>query len=962
VTGSRIRLEAAGTLEPTTSIAQAYLDERGQTNLADALNSIPGYRGAVTPDGVQNSFGQGVNFINAYKLGSSRTLTLIDGRRAVSSNVPTIFGNAAPGTQVDLNIIPAILVYRVERVGIGGAPAYGSDAIAGTVNIRLRRDFTGLELRGTAGLSDRGDNFRHNLAVLYGGTFNDGRGHLTLALSHDRVDGVKQNRRGFYRANIGEVPNLDAAGLTPDGDGRLNPVIGYDTGPDDGVPGSVMVRDFTIPYLTEGGLIVGGALNRAMQFDRAGNLVPFDRGIRYAGPFAGGGDGFRLNDYGQITSDLRRFSTSLLFDYELNERLRIFAEGLFYDGRADQLVDQPDFNAALFTGRSGPLVFPVTNPFLADQARNLLLANGYGAFMLSRANADIGDPTGYARSQVYRTVLGLDGELALGKRALNFELSVTYGRSDFTDHDQQIDQQRFINAVNVTRDGTGAIVCDPAPILPAGGLPVADPACRPLNLFGEGAPSAESLDYVLRDVAAHSRLEQWVVNANIGGSPFDLFGNPFAFNLGYEHREEKGRFAPDAFLQAGLGRSVAVAPTSGAYDLDEFFGEALYPLIRPENQAIFHRLELFARARYTDNSANGGSTAWTTGGRFQPVPDITLRGNFTRSFRSPSITELHAPQGSAKLTVPDLCSSANITGGPAPDLRARNCAAFLAAFPAATPRLASAISVPALAGGNPALRNERADSWTIGAVVEPRILPGLSLHADYLDIRIVDPIAYLSVTEIASACFDNPDFDLADPAKGNGFCAAIGRDADGQVLADAANPAVRTGFINGKSIRFSGIEAGLDYIAQPDQIGLPGSLAVNGTLFYVRRRVENVTGVNPVRIDGQIGDPEFQGQLRLAYAMPRWGGAVQCNYTGEQLFSRYNRGPSPSDARELDKLDDFVTVDANLFVEPAQGWRLNLAVTNLFNRQGQDYFGYLIPASINDALGRRFTLSLTRRL
>jgi outer membrane receptor protein involved in Fe transport len=96
--------------------------------------------------------------------------------------------------------------------------------------------------------------------------------------------------------------------------------------------------------------------------------------------------------------------------------------------------------------------------------------------------------------------------------------------------------------------------------------------------------------------------------------------------------------------------------------------------------------------------------------------------------------------------------------------------------------------------------------------------------------------------------------------------------------------------------------------------------------------------------------------------MPRWGGAVQCNYTGEQLFSRYNRGPSPSDARELDKLDDFVTVDANLFVEPAQGWRLNLAVTNLFNRQGQDYFGYLIPASINDALGRRFTLSLTRRL
>ena len=147
-----------------------------------------------------------------------------------------------------------------------------------------------------------------------------------------------------------------------------------------------------------------------------------------------------------------------------------------------------------------------------------------------------------------------------------------------------------------------------------------------------------------------------------------------------------------------------------------------------------------------------------------------------------------------------------------------------------------------------------------------------------------------------------------------------------------------------------------------ERIGLPSSIALNGTLFYVHRRVENITGVNPVRIDGQIGDPEFQGQVRLAWALPRWGVGVQLNYTGEQLFSRYNRGPSPGDARELDELDDFVTIDANLAVQPAAGWRMNLSVINLFDRQGQDYFGTIIPASINEALGRRITLSLTRRL
>ncbi|NCA02599.1 MAG: TonB-dependent receptor, partial [Sphingomonadaceae bacterium] len=120
VTGSRIRLPNLINVEPTVSVSQQYLQDRGLTNVADALNEIPGYRGSVTPAGAQGSFGQGVNFINSYGLGSNRSLTLLNGRRVVSSNVTTIFGNASPGTQVDLNIIPVILVDRIDRVSIGG--------------------------------------------------------------------------------------------------------------------------------------------------------------------------------------------------------------------------------------------------------------------------------------------------------------------------------------------------------------------------------------------------------------------------------------------------------------------------------------------------------------------------------------------------------------------------------------------------------------------------------------------------------------------------------------------------------------------------------------------------------------------------------------------------------------------------------------------------------------------------
>lgn len=167
VTGSRIRRSSFDMLEPTVSIDSKYLENRNLTNIADALNELPGFRGSVTPNGAQNGFGQGVNFINTFGLGSNRTLTLVNGRRVVSSNVTTIFGNNG-GTQVDLNIFNPILIDRIDRVSIGGAPVYGSDAIAGTVNVITKTRFTGLEIRATTGVTEYGDNFRYNVSGAYG--------------------------------------------------------------------------------------------------------------------------------------------------------------------------------------------------------------------------------------------------------------------------------------------------------------------------------------------------------------------------------------------------------------------------------------------------------------------------------------------------------------------------------------------------------------------------------------------------------------------------------------------------------------------------------------------------------------------------------------------------------------------------------------------------------------------------
>ena len=545
--------------------------------------------------------------------------------------------------------------------------------------------------------------------------------------------------------------------------------------------------------------------------------------------------------------------------------------------------------------------------------------------------------------------------------------SGNYGRTDITDVGQDLNRQNFINAVNVTRDGNGNVVCTATPTNNAapGGTPKADPNCVPLNILGFGRASPEARAYVVSENRTESSLEQWVINANFGGSPFDLLGNPVGFNVGYEHRNEKGSFTPSDFQQRGLGRSVGIAPVSGEYNVDEFFGELLIPLITPSNNLSFlNRVEVFGRGRYVDNTVNGGFFAWSAGGKLSPIEDVTFRGNYTKSFRAPAITELFLPVSNAFNTVADYCSPANIGAGPAPDIRTRNCQAFLAAFPNATPLDAAGATVPSQSGGNDQLDNEVAKSFTYGVIIQPRFVPGLSVTVDYIDINIEQPISNLGVGDIGSACFDNPDFNISDPANGNAFCsrirryaqgeggtAANGGDRGGQVVVDPLNPGIRTGFVNGNRIDFSGIQSTLDYSTSLSGVGLPGRFQIGGDMLYVRRRLVDITGVAPERSDGTLGDPEFSAQLNLRYLGDVFGLSTSINYVGEQLFNRTTRGP---DIREIDELDDYATVNIGAYVDVGDDFRLSAAVTNLFDRQGQEYFGVLIPASFNDLFGAAF--------
>lgn len=996
VTGTRIRLPNLESLEPTVTLDSRALRERNFTNVADALNELPGNRGSVTPAGGQG-FGQGTNFVNNFGIGSNRTLTLVNGRRFVSSNVATIFTNAGAGTQVDLNVIPAILVDRIDTVSVGGAPVYGSDAIAGTINVILRNKYDGIEASVTNGISEEGDNRNYNLSGIAGTNLFNDRLNLTFAFSHDNLKGLVANDRDFLRRRIGNVTNptsAQAAAFRNPGvsaDGRLNPANGFNNSTTDLNSPSTLARGINIPFLTRGGLITatnltgagtnplnpavpfGTVTNFGLQFDPSGNLIPFNQGVVFPGTSGTGGEGFTFADFTQITSDLKRTTLTGFLTYEINDKFDIFVEGTHFRSRADELVQQPTFNSSLFGGTSGQVSFSVNNPFLTSQARAALVSRGVTNFSISRASDDLADLTGFNETRIYYGVGGVRGDLETLGRTVNVETYASYGLVRSLDFGQALNSQNFINAVNVTTNASGQIVCTTAQTRPGGfaapgGTPIADPNCVPLNILGENRGSQAALDYVLEDTVVTSEQEQFVFNANLATTLFSMFGNDVGISLGYEHREEKASFQPDAFVVAGRGRSVPIGGLSGKYNLDEGFGELVVPLFTPNNNFFLSSATLFGRGRYTDNSIVGSNFAYTVGGTFAPIRDVEFRGNYTQSFRSPAITELFLPVVNAFNFVNDLCFVGARNLGPAPATRARNCAAFIAAFPNTNfnvPDPASTASVPSQSGGNIGLQNEKATSYTFGAIIRPRFIPRLAITADYINIRLNDPIANLTAAQVVSGCFDNENFDTSDVLNANAFCSRIRRDPATGRVTNTPGPNIRTGFVNGNVIRFSGIQGTFGYSLPLSGIGLPGEFSASGDMLYVRRRVNDITGVAPVRSDGELSDPEFAGQLRLRYVNRKFGINTTLNYTGEQLFSRLNREegqPSQGrDAREIDELDDFVTVNGGVFFDPTEAFRLTFSVNNVFDRRGQKYFGELIPASFlnsgGDQIGRRFSAS-----
>ena len=963
VTGSRIKRPNYESLEPSVVVNSAAIEQRGYQTVADALNEQPTFGvpgSSPVGNGQAGAFGSGQNFVNFLGLGSQRTLVLVNGRRFVSSNTASIFGPTATGLQVDLNSINTKLIDRVETIAIGGAPIYGSDAIAGTVNIILKRNYKGLDIDAQNGISQRGDAREFRVRSLLGHNFLDGRGNVTLAGEYNVTKGflfsdrAQTNAGNFY----GDCPATNTVNTQ-----CLNPRLSYPALSPYGIPN---VRSLALVLSPQQSAALGGLQTgvldvngNPLRFDAAGNLVPINFGTLIGSPgvfnqFSNGD--YDINSTQQLLTDTKRYNLNAVAQIQVTPNIRVFGEGWYAYSKGTNLRAQPIYNTRLFGpvgDPAGPIAISINNPFLSEAARATIasqLPAGRNTFYLTRANTDIRSGRASSATTLYRGILGIDGDYHLGWRKWTFEAVVNYGHSKTVGYEPEIDFQNFSNAVNATRDASGNIVC--APGYTNSTDQTISSTCAPLNLFGSGQASQAAVDYISAIARPVGVNKQTVYTLSTSGPLFHLPGGDFSVAAGFEHRKESTSFDPGSYYRGApngdgtytsYGQDSLIVPLTGSYHTNEVFGEARAALISPSNHVPgIYSLELHGAARYVSHSTAGKDTTWTAEGRWGILRDIAVRANFTRAIRSPSITEIFNPSSSFFDFANDPCDRRNLTQGPDPATRAANCAA--AGVPTGFNATSNLASFSQAVSGNASLQNEKSNAFSVGVILSPRFIPHLTVSADYLNIRLNGAISQFTGSQVVASCYDAKSF----PA--NQFCGNVTRDPATNQLSF-----IRSSYFNAALYKYRGIIGALDYRVPTPFLGSLSHLGLNASYQHLieLKQSADVNSV-PTTIGGGYGYPKDSAVATLNYDNGPIAMFLQANYTGKVRYdpdTDYNFYQYPT-AHSVVYLNTGVTFDV------AKRYTFRLSVDNLLDASAPNPYQGGSSSYFPGLLGRYYRASV----
>jgi outer membrane receptor protein involved in Fe transport len=799
VTGSRIQSNFDRPT-PVTILGAERLKDRGLTNVGDALNELPQFRASSTPATSGLNAGPGQNIggrvLDLRGLGAVRTLTLVDGKRFVP---------ATTQATVDTNMVPSIMLSRAEVVTGGASAVYGSDAVAGVVNLLIDKKYTGYKFNAELGVTDKNDDFTRQFGAEAGWQVGSNL-HLVVGGEWEKSNGVGACRERDWCANgliivgrnplaPGQVPTIPASNILPNANTWSATFNGVTTPPSSAFVG----RDVPLLRAIDGITFNADGTPRRFQFGSLVNSI-----WMYGGEGGGPAENNPYFDF-PIVSPSQRYSTMGYLTWDATSDLT-FEVGVN--------VGKSEGRHRSSAYRSNAIVIRADNPFLprsSDPTLDIptILANsGLTSFTLGKGFDDIGPTQIHVKDNLFRVVTSAKYDIGGSWSA---DMYYQYGRNSFRgDLTNNTITANIKNALDATTLNGQPVCRINADANPAND----DPACVPLNPFGyaNGSTFSAAKAYVTGSGFQTNVTNEHVVAANLSGDLVNLPAGPLGVAVGAEYRSDDVKGNTDAISRVGgffnTGNGSVI---SGQIQVSEVYGEVEVPILR--DLSFTRELSLNGAARRThykrssdfQPSSTVNATTWKFGGVWEPIDAIRFRVTRSRDIRAPNVSELFGPQTTGTGILTDTGN-----GG-------------------------VQVIVPITTGSNPNLRPEKADTFTAGVVLQPTggFLGRFRASVDWYDINIKDAISTLGQQNIVNRCV------AGDPLS----CSLITRDANNNVTN------IRDTIQNVNQLIARGIDFELNY-NQP--LGGDNRLSFVVLANYVKDLI-TIDAVGPTDRAGQTG-------------------------------------------------------------------------------------------------------------
>ncbi len=833
VTGSRIRQVDVETSTPVLLIDRAEIEKQGFNSVADILQNTTSAGSPAISRTAPLSSGESVGgtYIDLRNLGPNRTLVLLNGKR---------LGQTNQGLQ-DVASIPAVAVERIEILKDGASSIYGSDAIAGVINIITRKNFNGAESNVYLGQYSEGDGQRSQYDFLMG--FSGDKGSLTAGVEYTKEDPVFAPDRWFSKDTFPVGPDSPArpggaSGSRKEGQFSYNGV-NYTLRRD--VPG-------LDPALFSSYRPVDPAIDQTFPQEQSTVFSGITRKSLF------------LNGRYDI-ADWISFETDML--YTDRESFARNAGYPFQSGAFAQTAVQEDANGNIIGGLDADSYFnPVGENvnFVRrgwEQPREVF--NNVTTFRWSGALSGSFETSGgkfwdwdagylYNQNKGEQISTGNFNKLAVARAT---------GPS-------------FLNADGVVQCGTAA---NPITLGTGGG------ACTPWNPlipFGYDSPNslgdANVRQFLFPVGQAVSETETENYFANLAGTLATLPAGDLGLAVGVEHRKESGSFSPDALSQTGDSTDLGQGPTGGAYSLDEVYGELQIPILADMPGA--KELSVNLATRYSDYDTFGDTLNSKFGFKWKPMESLLVRGTWAEGFRAPTIADLYGGGSQTFSFYRDPCDSIyGIAAGSA------RCLADVPANFRQRANTADGLSEGPEdqsdrafdSGSNPDLTPETSKSKTLGLVWSPTFAEGLNLTLDWWTVKIENTIVGDSETNVLADCYVRGIESRCSSPSGSRFT----RDANGVITS------FFTSNINAGFVETEGFDFDLTYSMNTDY-GKFGVAWLNSYTSKNELKVDNDQSTPPSQQNGFAGAGGIVFRLRsnatLSWENGPWGVSWTARY------------------------------------------------------------------------------------